>query len=149
MENNTEMQQLLERLEKSSKQQAVYSRLQFYFSVVAVVLCLVLVATILLVTPQVRDLANRADTLLANLETVTDQLAELDLSAMISNVDSLVSNVDSLVTNADSLVSSSQEGVAEALLAIEAIDIETLNKAIADFSAVVEPLAEFFHIFDR
>ena len=32
---------------------------------------------------------------------------------------------------------------------INAIDIETLNQAIRDFSDVVEPLAKFFNIFDR
>jgi len=32
---------------------------------------------------------------------------------------------------------------------INAIDIDTLNQAIKDFSDVVEPLAKFFNIFDR
>ena len=41
-------------------------------------------------------------------------------------------------------VLAAQRDMEEALKAIESIDIETLNKAIADLSAIVEPLARLF-----
>ncbi len=149
MENKAEMQQLLERLEKSGQQQAKYAKLQFIFSISAVAICLVFVILALMILPQAHDMVSRTEVLLQNLETATEKLAETDLDAIISNVDSLVSNVDSLVSNADSLVSTGQGGMQEALEAIEKIDFEKLNDAIEGFSAVVEPLAKFFNIFDR
>ena len=71
--------------------------------------------------------------ILINLETVTNQIAEVDFGAMVKNVDDLV------VT--------SQAGVEQAMDQISAIDFKTLNQAIKDLSDVVAPLAKFFNVF--
>ena len=63
-----------------------------------------------------------------DLQTVTDELTQVDLAGMVSNV--------------DSLVTSSQEAVTQATEKLEAIDIDALNSAIADLSSVVGPLAD-------
>ena len=52
-----------------------------------------------------------------------------------------------MVENVDKLVVTSQDGVTQALEKINTMDIEALNKAIANLSAVVEPMAKFFKIF--
>ena len=87
-------------------------------------------------------LASRANTVLADLETVTSDLAEADLEEMVGNVNGLVDQSREGVAVA-------KKGVELAVDKINAIDIDTLNQAIKDFSDVVEPLAKFFNIFDR
>lgn len=140
METNPEMQELMTKLEKASRQQVRYARLQCFFAVLAAVCCCAMLLAVLSVVPQVeqialqiRDLGTQAETVLGNLEAVTSELAQVDLGSMVSNVDSLVAD--------------SQEGVKQALDKLSELDIRSLNQAIADLSAVVKPLAEFFSKF--
>lgn len=65
-----------------------------------------------------------------NLNTVTNDLAKADLTGMLEDV--------------DALVVSSEKNMSEALQTITDIDIESLNKAIADLSAIVAPLSSMF-----
>lgn len=151
---NQEMQLILQQLEQNSRKQAKFAKLQCIFSVLGAVCLagLLLVAVILLprisqvveqagnatmqaeqIARQAKGLADQAQTVLTNLETVSRDLAEADLAGMVENVDKLV------VT--------SQDGVTQALEKINTMDIEALNKAIANLSAVVEPMAKFFKIF--
>lgn len=140
MENNIETRQWMAQMEKSSRQQVRWSRLQCLFALIGAVCCGAMLLAVLTVIPQVREmteqiqhLASQAETVLTNLETLTSELAEMDLESMISNVDSLVAD--------------SQDGVKQALDKINELDITTLNQAIADLSAVVKPLADFFSRF--
>ena len=140
MENNPEMQDMLARLEKSNRQQVRYARLQCLFALLAALCCGAMLLAVLSLIPQVQqiatqiqDLGTRAETVLTNLESVTSELAKVDLGSMVSNVDALVTD--------------SQEGVKQALNKIDELDITSLNRAIADLSAVVKPLADFFSRF--
>ncbi len=142
MEMNNEMVKLMEKLEKSNRQQVAFARVQCIFSVVAAVCCLLLLVTAAKIVPHIRELsgeitgiAGQVETVLTNLETVTEDLAAADL--------------ESLVTDVDSLVASSQEGVQGALEKINAIDIDTLNRAIHDLAEVIEPLAKMANIFGK
>lgn len=137
-----ELTQIVEKLERSAKQQMKAARLQCVFSAAAAVCCAVLLIAVVGVMPKLlslvettETLAQRANTVLTDLETVTSDLAEAELEEMVENVNILVDQ--------------SKDGVAVAVEKIDAIDIETLNQAIRDFSDVVEPLAKFFNIFDR
>lgn len=125
---------LLEQLADSGRKQERYARIQCFFTVAAAVFCLLILLTALRVVPQIQVLAEQirtisvqAQAVLTNLETVTDELAQADISGMVSGV--------------DSLVSSSQEGVQQALEKINAIDIGALNQAIEDLAKIVSPLA--------
>ena len=140
METNPEMQDMLARLEKSNRQQVRYARLQCLFALLAALCCGAMLLAVLSLIPQVQqiatqiqDLGTRAETVLTNLESVTSELAKVDLGSMVSNVDALVTD--------------SQEGVKQALNKIDELDITSLNRAIADLSAVVKPLADFFSRF--
>jgi len=154
MENGQEMQVILQQLEQNSRKQARYARLQCIFSLLAALCCGGLLVLVLSLLPQInqvveqagvaaaqageiaqqaKGLADQAEAVLTNLETVTQDLASVDLAGMVQNVDSLV------VT--------SQDGVAQALEKINTMDIEALNKAIGNLSAVVEPMAKFFKVF--
>lgn len=65
-----------------------------------------------------------------NLETITSDLAKTDINGMMDNI--------------NSLVITSEESMSEAVGKIEAIDIESLNKAIKDLQGVVTPLSKLF-----
>ena len=126
MEEKKELQELLERLDESNRKQANYAKWQCVFSVVAAISCVGLFVLIWTLMPEVRNLTRQMETVLANLELVTTQLAGMDLGAMVQNVDELV------VTT--------REGLG-------AIDFKMLNQAIEDLADVVEPLAKFFNVF--
>jgi len=134
------LQELLTKLEKTGRQQVRCARLQCFFAILAAVCCCAMLLAVLSVVPQiqqiagqVQDLGSQAETVLGNLDAVTSELAQVDLSSMVSNVDTLVTD--------------SQEGVKQALDKINELDIGSLNQAIADLSAVVKPLADFFGRF--
>lgn len=126
MEEKKELQELLERLDESNRKQANYAKWQCVFSVAAAISCVGLFVLIWTLMPEVRNLTRQMETVLANLELVTTQLAGMDLGAMVQNVDELV------VTT--------REGLG-------AIDFKMLNQAIEDLADVVEPLAKFFNVF--
>ena len=133
MEDKKDLQELLERLDQSNRQQAKYARWQCIFSVAAAVCCVGLFVLVYHLMPEVRSLTNQMETVLTNLELVTDQLAGMDLGSMVRNVDDLV------VTT--------QEGVEQTMNRLNSIDFETLNQAIENLSDVVQPLAKFFNTF--
>jgi len=133
MDEKQELQELLKRLDESNRKQATYAKWQCIFSVVAALCCIALFVVVYTLMPQVRELTAQTETVLENLEIVTEQLADMDLGDMIQNVDSLV------VTSQDSL---------EQMMAkMNTIDFESLNRAIGDLADVVEPLAKFFSVF--
>ena len=127
--------QLLEQLAESSRKQEHFARIQCIFTIVAAAACLLLLFSVSRVIPQVKYLSEQihsisvqAETVLTNLETVTDELAKSDISSMVSHV--------------DTLAQTSQSGIQQALEKINGIDIENLNKAIEDLSKIVTPLAD-------
>ena len=128
MENQAHIQSVLEKMEKNSRRQLFYTRIQFICTLVLTVSCILLLVRIGQFLPQLQQLAAHAETVLINLETVTTELQKLDLVSMVENI--------------DALVTTSQTGVEEALGAIKEIRFDTLNQAIEDLAAVVEPMAD-------
>lgn len=140
MENHDRITELLERMEKANRKQVAYARLQFIFTLIAAGCCAVLLFFGIKILPQLQETAIQAETVLGNLESVTTELAQADLSSMVDNVDTLVSNVDGLV-------GTSQTAVEQTMTKINAVDFDALNDAIKDLSAVIEPIANFFSSF--
>ena len=134
MEGNQELRELLERLDESNRKQAKYAKWQCVLSVLAAVSCVGLFVLVCTLMPRVEALTVQMETVLTNLETVTDQLAGMDLGSMVKNV--------------DELVTTSRAGVEQAMKQLQTIDFKTLNKAIKDLADVVEPLARFFNVFN-
>lgn len=124
MEENME---LLKKMEANSRKQLNYSRIQCLFSVITAVCCAAMLIAVLQLMPAVTELAGQAETILANLETVTGELAKIDLAGTVSNI--------------NTLVTASQTAVGEATEKLNAIDLETLNAAIEDLANVIKPLA--------
>ncbi|MCR4990839.1 MAG: hypothetical protein K6A38_08260 [Lachnospiraceae bacterium] len=76
---------------------------------------------------QANGIATQADVVMKDLNVVTKQLAEADITGMLDDVSSLVVQ--------------SEESINDAMKKIDAMDIEGLNNAIADLQDVIAPLA--------
>ena len=139
--------ELLEEIKKGNDKQILYARMQCIFSVIAALCCLIVLIVGLKILPDLQTAVAQAETVLTNLEGVTSELAKTDLGNMVENVDGLVKNVDGLIQDVGKLVHTSQDGVEQTMEKIDAIDFETLNKAIEDLSKVIEPIAKFFNVF--
>ena len=142
MEQEKNLTELLNEIKKCAEKQVLFSRLQCIFSVVAALCCIILLVVGIKVLTELQQVSAHAEIVLNNLETVTTELAGVDLSSMVENVDGLVQDVDKLVVT-------SQDGVEQTLDKINAIDFDTLNKAINDLSKVIEPIAKFFNVFKQ
>ena len=138
METDMKLVELLERMEQTNKKQVFYARLQFLITVVAALCCVVLLLSGMSILPKLQETAVQAEAVLTNLETVTTELAKVDLNSMVQNV-------DALVTDVDGLVGTSQVGVEQAMEKLNAIDFDALNEAIKDLSDVIDPIARFFN----
>lgn len=129
MEQNTEMLELLRKIEKSNRTKTVTNVLVCVFMLAAAVSCIAICLMVWQLMPQVNGLLGQLETVLTDLEQTTRQLAAVDLEAMVANVDSLaIYAQDSLQQTMDKL---------------NTIDFETLNQAIGDLAKVIEPLANF------
>ena len=133
MDNDLQLQTLLVKIEKNGRKQLFYSRLMCLFCLVAVVCCIGMVLKLNSFIPELQLFAIQAETVLSNLEDVTQELAKADLSGMVQNI--------------NNLVATSQTGLEEAMGKLNAMDFEVLNKTIEDLSVVVERLARIANLF--
>jgi len=136
---------LLEKLEESSRRQVRLARAQCVFSAVTLVCCIALLIIAVMFLPklealvtQVSTFVDNAEQVVENLNTISTDLADLDLSTMMENMSGLITDVDELITT-------TQEGLENTLEKIDKIDFDALNKAIKDLADVIEPLAKFFN----
>ena len=136
MENKELMEQIHASLEKQNR----YVKWQLIFTVALVVCCVGLALMVFdllpkvqALIPQVESLTQQIEVTLTDLQGITKQLAEADLKGMVDNV--------------DQLVGSSQTAVEQTMEKMNSIDLTTLNKAIKDLAAVIEPMAKFFNMF--
>lgn len=140
MEKERQMQEVLEKLEKSNGQQAKYARTQMILTAAMAAVMVIILIAVLSILPTVLDIAKdaqeimlQAETVMGNLEQVSEELAEADLASMIENVDGLVTE--------------SQANLDATFSKIEELDFETLNLAIDSLAKVIEPLSRFFGAF--
>lgn len=159
--NEEKLEQLLERQERHTRRQTL-------FTGIAAGCCVVILCLAVFLTGFVLSKAAELNTVVENMETITDELASADLEGMITELDGMVanlngmiagldgmvadleepiSNLGALVENLDSFAVSSEDAVHQAMDKLNTIDFDTLNQAIKNLSDVVEPLAKFFNVF--
>ena len=83
-------------------------------------------------TPAVHAAA-QMQSVLSDLEQATRQLSVMDFTGMVENV--------------ETLVTTAQESLEQTMGKLNAIDFQTLNKAIEDLSNVVEPMSKLMKVF--
>lgn len=118
--------ELLERIEKNPRRQARFSAAQCGFALVGALMCAGVFLLVHQALPQLLEVLDQVKSVLTNLEQATAQLAQMDLVGMAGNVEELVSSGQ------------------EAMQTLSGVDLETLNQAIEDLAAVVEPLRKIF-----
>lgn len=137
---------------EENRKQLAYARWQCILTAVAAVCCVGVFAVVLSVVPQVRTVAGQLETVLTDLDAVTDTLnGELD--TILTNLDTVTqelaqADLQGMVSDVDAFVTTGQSAVEQATEKLNIIDFETMNKAIADLADVVEPLARFFNVFN-
>lgn len=127
MDENRTMVEILEKIEKNTRRQVWLGRMQCVFALVAALFCGGAFLMLWQVLPQISTVLDQMQTVLANLETSTAELSQIDLPGMI--------------TGMDTLVTTAQESLNQTMEKLNTIDFTTLNKAIDDLAAVVEPLS--------
>ena len=132
---------LLQEIQDDNEKQMKYVRTQLRLTQLSTVVLIAVIVFLLIgvssYIPKVNALIDdssaimkQASGVLTNLDSVTAELADADITGMLDDV--------------DSLVVSREESMADALKKIEDIDIDTLNSAIKDLESVVKPLAKLF-----
>lgn len=139
MEENKETLELLRKIEKSGRIETYSGYVRTGLMLICTVCILVLTVQVLKLMPQVNEILGQAgqamsqiQTVLGNLKSTSDQLAQVDLAGMVNNVDSLV------VTG--------QQSLEESMGKLNAVDFDALNQAIKDLAAVIEPLAKMTRV---
>ena len=142
MEENKEMLELLRRIDRNSRMQTYAGYVRTGLMLVCAVCMAVLVVMVYRMLPQINEILDQArlamgqiQTVLANLEQTTNQLAQVDLESMVSNV--------------DALVVSGQQSLEASMAKLNSVDFDALNQAIKDLSTVIEPLAKMTRLFGR
>ena len=134
------MEQVLEKIEKQSRRQLLFTKILCMLCVLMLICTLVLTLSItgavqetLTIAQPLQQMADQAGTVMANLDTVAQDLADANLGSMVENVNTLAADSQTVIT--------------EAMKKLDTIDIDTLNQAIADLADVVEPLAKVSKFF--
>lgn len=160
---------LLVEIKHENERQAKYVKRHSICSMASAILCLILVLVVFIwgvkFVPTIEKLANDATVLVGNTnELIADSTKAVasangilaDASEILNQTNAIIINLDDITTdlanvqieetmdNVNSLVISSEENMTSAVKQIEEIDIESLNQAIKDLQAVVEPLSRLF-----
>ena len=140
MEEKNEMLELLRKIEESNRKQLWYTRIQCIAALVAVACFVGIYFLIKDFLPQISAIITeipgvvlQMESVLGNLEVVTEELTTVDFSGMIEGV--------------NALVATGQAGLEETVSKLNSIDFEALNKAIDTLTKVIDPLAKFFKVF--
>jgi len=134
MEEN-KIQALMESIERSTKKQVGLARLQCLLSGLAAAALIAAAAICCTLLPQMKALAAEMETVMVNLTSVSEELEAADLEGLVKDVDALV------ITG--------EQSMEQTMNKLNAIDIDTLNRAIENLADVIEPLARFFNVFNR
>lgn len=142
MEQNKQMLELLEKMEKTSRRQLLFTQILCGLALAAALFCIIAMVQIRQILPDLEGIIAQMQGVLGNMELAASQLAQLDVQSIVNDVGALVQEVSELTTAA-------QDSLKQTMTKLDAINFATLNKAIEDLAAVVEPLARFFGAFGR
>ena len=140
MDENKEILELLQNIEKANRQQAKLTRLVCILALIAAIFCgctfgliFAILPEVTEIIPQINTVASQMQTVLSDLEQTTRQLSVMDFSSMVEDV--------------ETLVTTAQESLEQTMGKLNSIDFQTLNKAIDDLAKVVEPMSKLMNVF--
>ena len=86
MNEHAELKELLKKMEEANKKQVFYAKVQCLFSLIAAVCCVALLLLGIKFMPQIQVLADHANVVLTNLETVTEEQSIASIETFSSTV---------------------------------------------------------------
>lgn len=129
-----EFRDMLADLRKSNQEQADYAKRAWIMSLISTIAVMIVAVFIVVygafLMPKVNRMLAQAESSLANIQKITEEVASVDFEGLISDV--------------GGLVETTEEDLNVTMRKIEGINFEQLNKAIEDLSNVIEPMANFF-----
>lgn len=130
-----EMLELLTQLKKSSERREEYAKKQYLMSKITAAASMTALALVISVSlfalPRLKTMFTSIDTVMSDMETITNELAKANLGQMIDGI--------------DQLVSTSEYSIKQASDRLNALDIDSLNKSIQSLHDIVEPLSKLFN----
>lgn len=140
MEHNTQMLELLEKIEKTNRRQLLFIQVLCGLALAVAIFCIIALVQIYQLLPDLEGVITQMQSVLGDMQLAAGQLAQLDIQGIVTDIGSLVQDVGDLTTVA-------QDSLKQTMTKLDAINFATLNKAIEDLAAVIEPLAKFFKPF--
>ena len=129
--------QLLQRIDANTQKAVLASQKRLFYTKIQLSLLAVGTAAILcfllLVGPGLYRSSRNADQALENLQSITAELAQADIPALMAEMDALAKQ------GQDSL-----DAIEKAAEVLEKLDIDTLNQAVSDLQKAASPLARLF-----
>ncbi len=114
-----------------------HSRLRTLLAAVMTVIFLGLGVFALQAGTQLNRILYEAETTFSKLSTISAQIDE-------ANVPGMIEQINVLVQDGQAAAAAATDSMQTAADKMEALDIDTLNRSIQDFAAVVEPLSRLF-----
>jgi len=149
-----ELYELLKRLEAANAGQELYAKKQYRMSQISAAACVLMLIVVLacavVLMPKVLHLFDQVDAITQKVDVVFEEIDTLydQISVVMKDLESITSGLadtlPEMMTNLDTLMETSSEGITEAIDKVSSIDIKTLNNAIADLQAIVEPISKLF-----
>lgn len=144
---NSEILELLQKIEKSNRQQARTEKLMCVFALITAICCIVTFVLICSILPQVNSILPQINSILPQIDTMVSQM-----QAVLSNLEEATAQLaaldfESMVSDVGSLVVTGQQSLEQTMEKLNSIDFDTLNQAIKDLADVIEPLAKITKIF--
>ena len=129
---------------ETTKQYTEYEKKMLRLSRIRTLLSLLMVAALALVALFLVSAASQLNRILTQAESTFVQLNVIATDINDANLPEMFQEINVLVEQGQTAASSAATGVEEAVNTLDELDIETLNKSIADLHAVIEPLSSFF-----
>ena len=92
------MLEIMERMEKNSKKQVFYARLQFLLTAIALVCCIAMLVSFMRVLPQLQDAVQQAETAITNIEQVMEKINAIDIEALNQAIRDLSDVINPITT---------------------------------------------------
>lgn len=141
MENNNELISVLNELreENAAQRKLLEKQCRLTRRISILLLCLAASVAVFLFTllPKLTATIRELDIVVENTQEITEELKSADIEGTIRSLSDALNSIDGLVND-------SSESLQATLKKMEAMDIDTLNKAIQDLHQVIKPLASLF-----
>ena len=133
----------------------------FYLRLITIMLAIMLIVLIVLTVflgrtvNTVESFSPQINSILSNIDAVSEALEQADTEAILSAANELSFNlqevdwsaIDTMTADAQKSLALAAEALEKTIVAIDELDIKTLNEAISDLRTVVEPLANLVSRF--